>query len=79
VQAAIMPDRAVRSGNFFRSSDNHFQMGASSSLHRALDDDLVRRAQAGEREAFAELYRRDHTVVYRFARLMSGSTAIGRM
>ncbi|MGH9256966.1 MAG: RNA polymerase sigma factor [Vicinamibacterales bacterium] len=53
-------------------------MGArSESLHDAPDDDLVRRAQAGEREAFAEIYRRYHAVVYRFARMMSGSLAIG--
>ncbi|HEY5618524.1 MAG TPA: sigma-70 family RNA polymerase sigma factor [Vicinamibacterales bacterium] len=54
-------------------------MGAARSelLHDLPDDDLVRRAQAGEREAFAEIYRRYHAVVYRFARMMSGSLAIG--
>jgi len=30
----------------------------------------------GQREAFAEIYRRYHTAVYRFARMMSGSPAI---
>ena len=53
-------------------------MGApSGSLHDAPDDELVRRAQTGERDAFAEIYRRYHAVVYRFARMMSGSPAIG--
>jgi RNA polymerase sigma-70 factor (ECF subfamily) len=52
-------------------------MSASSSLHDEPDAELVRRAQAGEREAFAEIYRRYHAVVYRFARMMSGSPAIG--
>src|SRR3970040_1524218 len=66
-------------GNFSPRSDNHCQMGAARSelLHDLPDDDLVRRAQAGEREAFAEIYRRYHAVVYRFARMMSGSLAIG--
>jgi RNA polymerase sigma-70 factor (ECF subfamily) len=54
-------------------------MGAPSPppLHDAPDDDLVQRARAGEREAFAEIYRRHHVVVYRFARMMSGSEAVG--
>jgi RNA polymerase sigma-70 factor (ECF subfamily) len=50
---------------------------AASSLHDAPDIELVRRARSGERDAFAEIYRRYHAVVYRFARLMSGSPAIG--
>src|SRR5918996_728986 len=37
------------------------------------DDDLVRRAAAGDRDAFAAIYERHRLVVYRFARLMSGS------
>jgi RNA polymerase sigma-70 factor (ECF subfamily) len=52
-------------------------MAAPSSLHDEPDDELVRRAKTGEREAFAEIYRRYHAVVYRFARMMSGSRAIG--
>ena len=39
------------------------------------DADLVRRATAGERDAFAAIYERYRSVVYRFARLMSGSPA----
>jgi RNA polymerase sigma factor (sigma-70 family) len=39
------------------------------------DAELVRRATAGDREAFAAIYERHRTVVYRFARLMSGSNA----
>lgn len=50
---------------------------AASRLPDAPDGELVKRAQSGERDAFAEIYRRYHAVVYRFARLMSGSPAIG--
>src|ERR671913_467606 len=39
------------------------------------DVELVRRAAAGDREAFAVIYERHRAVVYRFARLMSGSDA----
>ena len=46
------------------------------SLEDSRDTDLVRQAIAGERDAFAEIYRRYHTVVYRFARMMSGSQTI---
>jgi RNA polymerase sigma-70 factor, ECF subfamily len=38
------------------------------------DSDLMRRAAHGDRDAFATLYRRHHAMVYRFARLMIGST-----
>lgn len=51
-------------------------MHSPQSAPDAPDADLVRRAQAGERRAFAEIYRRYHTVVYRFARMMSGSPTI---
>jgi RNA polymerase sigma-70 factor, ECF subfamily len=36
------------------------------------DDDLMRRTAAGDRDAFATLYRRHGATVYRFARLMTG-------
>ena len=39
------------------------------------DVELVQRAAAGDRAAFAAIYERHRTVVYRFARLMSGSEA----
>jgi len=39
------------------------------------DIELVQRAAAGDRAAFAAIYERHRTVVYRFARLMSGSDA----
>lgn len=38
--------------------------------------ELVRLALAGEREAFAGIYRRYHRVVFRFARVMSGSIEV---
>jgi RNA polymerase sigma-70 factor, ECF subfamily len=47
-----------------------------TSLDDASDGDLVRHAIAGQREAFAEIYRRYQTIVYRFARMMSGSQTI---
>src|SRR5262245_44404291 len=37
------------------------------------DADLMRRTAAGDRDAFAAVYRRHHAMVYRFARLMTGS------
>ena len=37
------------------------------------DQALVERTAAGDREAFAALYRRHQGAVYRFARLMTGS------
>lgn len=40
----------------------------------AADADLMRRTAAGDREAFAAVYRRHHALVFRFARLMIGST-----
>jgi RNA polymerase sigma-70 factor (ECF subfamily) len=46
------------------------------SLDDTCDADLVRLAIAGQREAFAEIYQRYHAVVYRFARMMSGSPTI---
>jgi RNA polymerase sigma-70 factor (ECF subfamily) len=38
-----------------------------------VDADLMRRTAAGDRDAFASLYRRHHAIVFRFARLMTGS------
>ena len=38
------------------------------------DQALVQRTAAGDREAFATLYRRHQGAVYRFARLMTGSS-----
>jgi RNA polymerase sigma-70 factor (ECF subfamily) len=50
------------------------------TVHPALaepsDAELVRRATAGEREAFAAIYDRHQGVVYRFARMMSGSRSV---
>jgi RNA polymerase sigma-70 factor (ECF subfamily) len=39
------------------------------------DAELMRRTALGDREAFATVYRRYHGIVYRFARLMTGSTS----
>ncbi len=39
------------------------------------DQALVRKTAAGDREAFAALYRRHQASVYRFARLMTGSAS----
>jgi RNA polymerase sigma-70 factor (ECF subfamily) len=40
------------------------------------DAELMRRTAAGDREAFAVLYRRHNATVYRFARLMTGSETL---
>ena len=40
------------------------------------DAALVRRAAEGDRQAFGEIYRRYHAVVYRFARMMAGSASV---
>jgi RNA polymerase sigma-70 factor (ECF subfamily) len=39
------------------------------------DSDLMWRTATGDRQAFATLYQRHHAVVYRFARLMTGSSS----
>ena len=41
---------------------------------RESDHALIQRTAAGDREAFATLYRRHQGAVYRFARLMTGSS-----
>ena len=41
--------------------------------HAVSDDDLMRRTAAGDRDAFAAVYQKHHAVVFRFARLMTGS------
>ncbi len=46
--------------------------------HIASDEDLLRRLLAGSSDAFAELYHRRQSAVYRFALQMSGSEAIAR-
>ena len=43
---------------------------------RGLDDELISRIAAGDREAFALLYRRYRADVYRFAAHVSGSPAV---
>jgi len=42
----------------------------------ATDDRLLRRMLAGDEHAFAELYRRKHPAIYRFALHMSGNPAM---
>jgi RNA polymerase sigma-70 factor, ECF subfamily len=43
---------------------------------RRMDDELISRIAGGDREAFALLYRRYRTDVYRFAAHVSGSAAV---
>jgi RNA polymerase sigma-70 factor (ECF subfamily) len=45
----------------------------SAAVEGLGDSDLMRRAANGDRDAFAALYHRHHAMVYRFARLMTGS------
>jgi RNA polymerase sigma-70 factor (ECF subfamily) len=42
------------------------------------DSELMARAAAGDRDAFAAIYARHHATVYRFARLMTGSASIAQ-
>jgi len=49
---------------------------ADSDDREPPDDALMARAAAGDRDAFAALYRRRRADVYRFALLMSGSPAV---
>ena len=37
-----------------------------------VDAELIRRTASGDRDAFAEIYRRHHATIFRFARLMTG-------
>lgn len=46
---------------------------AHATGHEIVDADLMQRTAAGDRDAFATLYRRHHAIVFRFARLMTGS------
>lgn len=48
-------------------------MPSDASRPEPLEDSLLRRAAAGDPEAFAEVYRNYHQVVYRFARAMTPS------
>jgi RNA polymerase sigma-70 factor (ECF subfamily) len=47
-----------------------------ASAGRDSDADLMRETAAGNREAFTTLYARHHLRVFRFARLMTGSTPL---
>ena len=51
-------------------------MSIQKPATEASDGELVRRAADGERDAFAAIYARYHSVVYRFARMMSGVASI---
>jgi RNA polymerase sigma-70 factor, ECF subfamily len=53
---------------------NHARMSRSATDLDPSDQELLRRAVAGERDAFAALYRRYQHVVYRFACVMTGSS-----
>lgn len=46
---------------------------SSAEASAEADEHLVERVAAGDREAFAALYRRHHATIFRFARLMTGS------
>ena len=49
------------------------QDATSAAVEDLGDADLMLKAAHGDRDAFAALYRRYHAMVYRFARLMTGS------
>ena len=41
-----------------------------------VDADLIRQTARGDRDAFAEIYRRHHARIFRFARLMTGRSSV---
>jgi RNA polymerase sigma-70 factor (ECF subfamily) len=47
-----------------------------NGLETCTDEILLRKALAGDEEAFTALYRRLHGAIYRFARRMSGSSSV---
>ena len=49
---------------------------AAQGVAHLSDAELMRRTAAGDREAFAALYRRHNATVYRFARLNTGSDTL---
>lgn len=51
-------------------------MNESPAVDRLTDEDLVRRAAAGDRNAFAALYRRRRPDVFRFALHMTAETSV---
>lgn len=61
-------------GNFAALAVNYPVVITTADAARPSDDDLVRRAVAGERDAFLMIYQRHHGGIYRFARAMTGST-----
>jgi RNA polymerase sigma-70 factor (ECF subfamily) len=69
--------RTVISGTFPRQAAITSQMrgAARTATEDLADSDLMRKTAEGDRDAFAALYRRHHAMVYRFARLMTGSTS----
>jgi RNA polymerase sigma-70 factor (ECF subfamily) len=61
-------------GNFATLAVNYPVVITTADAERLSDDDLVRRAVAGERDAVLMIYQRHHGGIYRFARAMTGST-----
>jgi RNA polymerase sigma-70 factor, ECF subfamily len=61
--------------NFPVARINHRQMDLDGAAEPN-DAELVRRALAGERDAFEAIYRQHQAIVYRFARSMTGSSAM---
>jgi RNA polymerase sigma-70 factor (ECF subfamily) len=60
----------------YRAITRQMAATAGTGTLEPSDLDLMRRTAAGDRDAFAALYRRHHAAVYRFARLMTGSGAL---
>ncbi len=58
------------------SAGAHHGLSAEASAKADSDADLMRRTAAGDREAFAVIYRRHHATIFRFARLMTGSNSL---
>ncbi len=63
-------------GNSCSPAVNYSVVTTTAPEQPPADGELLARAAAGEREAFVAIYHRYHAGIYRFARSMTGSTAM---
>lgn len=66
----------ARIGNFKHTAVKYLLVTSIEPEPSPSDGDLIASAAAGEREAFVAIYERHHGGIYRFARSMTGSTAL---
>jgi RNA polymerase sigma-70 factor, ECF subfamily len=61
---------------YVQDASNQESMSGSLDVDRLADEDLVQRTAAGDREAFAALYRRRRPDVFRFALHMTADSSV---